>query len=116
MQYLLMIHDTEAQWQTMPEAEAGEIIGRYVALGESLGKAGKMLGGERLQPSHTATSVRVRDGETQLVDGPFAETKEQLGGYYLIEADDLDDAIKIAAQIPAAETGCIEVRPIWVME
>jgi len=88
---MLMIHDTEDQWQTMSEAEAGAIIGRYVALGESLGKAGKMLGGERLQPSHTATSVRVRDGETQLV-------------------------IKIAAQIPAAENGCIEVRPVWIAE
>jgi hypothetical protein len=88
----------------------------YQTFSDHLQQSGAMRGGERLQPSHTATTVRVRDGETMLTDGPFAESKEQLGGFYLIDAPDLDAATKLAAQIPAASTGCIEVRPIWLMD
>ena len=116
MQFILLINDDESSWGDISEAEAGAVIGRYMKWGKEVGEAGKMLGGERLQPSHTATTVRVRDGETLLSDGPFAETKEQLGGFYLVEADDLDDAIAMAAKIPGAETGGIEVRPVWVMD
>jgi len=116
MQFIMLITEAESRWADIDEKEAGEVIGRYMQWGKEVGEAGKLLGGERLQPTHTATTVRVRDGETMLSDGPFAETKEQLGGFYLVEADDLDDAIAMAAKIPAAETGSVEVRPVWIME
>lgn len=115
MQYILLIHDDETRWQQYSEAEAGQIIERYTSFSESLAKSGAMRSGERLHPSTNATTVRVRDGETVLSDGPFAETKEQLGGFYIVEAADLDEATKMAAQIPTAETGCVEVRPVWEM-
>jgi len=115
VQYILLIHDDETRWQQYSEAEAGQIIERYTSFSESLAKSGAMRSGERLHPSTNATTVRVRDGETVLSDGPFAETKEQLGGFYIVEAADLDEATKMAAQIPTAETGCVEVRPVWEM-
>ncbi len=115
MQYILMIHEDEAQFEKQSDAEMGEVMGRYQRFGEALAKSGQMRGGERLQPVATATTVRVREGEILLSDGPFAETKEQLGGFYIVDAESLDEAIKLAAQIPGSETGCVEVRPIWVM-
>jgi len=116
MQYILMIHEDEAAWERYSEAEAGEIMQGYQRFSDHLVSSDAMLGGERLQPSHTATSVRVRGGETLLTDGPYAESKEQLGGFYIVDAPDLDAATRLAAQIPGASTGCVEVRPIWQME
>lgn len=116
MQYVLLIHESEAQWDGYSEIEQGEIMAGYGTFSEQLAQSKQMLGGERLQPSHTATTVRIRDGEIALTDGPFTETKEQLGGFYLIEAKDLDEATQIAAKIPTARNGCVEVRPIWTMD
>ncbi len=113
MQYLLLIYGDEKKWDETDKDR--EHMSGYLALTEDLKKAGKWLGGNRLQRVATATTVRVRDGKTQLTDGPFAETREQLGGYYLIEAKDLDEATKIAARIPGAKHGSIEVRPLWQM-
>jgi len=112
MQYALLIYTTEATDAPDPEAAAAEMeayneFGRYVA------ERGAMRGGEALQSSASATTVRVRDGRTLATDGPFAETKEVLGGFYVVEAADLDDAIGIAARIPGAGYGSIEIRPIW---
>jgi len=118
MQYVLLIHESEAQWDSFSEAEQGEIMAGYGSFSEHLAqnKQVEMLGGERLQPTHTATTVRVRDGKVALTDGPFTETKEQLGGFYLIDAKNLDEATQIAAKIPTATYGCVEVRPIWTMD
>jgi hypothetical protein len=112
MQYLLLIYETESNWAKIGEAEQGKIFGEYMQFTKSIKDSGHYKGGEALQPVKSATTVRVRDGKTLTTDGPFAETKEQLGGYYLIEASDLDDAIKVAARIPSARGGSIEVRPI----
>jgi hypothetical protein len=109
-----MIYDAEQAWNDMPEAERTKMLGEYRELTQSLKAAGHHLGGNALQPVHTATTVRVRDGKTSITDGPFAETREQLGGFYLIEAKDLDEATAIAARIPSARIGSIEVRPILV--
>lgn len=116
MQYVLLIHEDEALWEGYAEQEAGEIMAGYARFGELLAKGDHMRGGERLKPTDTATTVRVRDDEIVLSDGPFAETKEQLGGFYVVEAADLDAAVKLAAEIPGAQTGCIEVRPVWPMD
>ena len=112
MRYLCLIYENEQQWESMPQEEAGAIFGEYFAFTEGIKQSGHHLGGEALQPTATATTVRVRNGRISTTDGPFAETKEQLGGYYLINAADLNEAIQIAAKIPAARTGSIEVRPI----
>jgi len=112
MQYLLMIYEDEKGWAKMSEAERGRIFGEYRKLTEDIQKSGQYLGGNPLQPTSTATTVRVRNGKQLTTDGPFAETKEQLGGYYLIEAKNLDEAIAVAARIPSARYGSIEVRPI----
>jgi hypothetical protein len=112
MQYLLLIYDPEKAWETMPEAERNKLLGEYMTFTDDIKKSGHHKAGEALQPVHTATTLRVRDGKTAVTDGPFAETREQLGGYYLIEAKDLDEATKIAARIPSARIGCIEIRPI----
>ena len=118
MQYLLLIYNSEKTWNDMPDAEKGKHFGDYMKFTEDIKKSGHLRGGEALQPVHTATTVRVRSGKTQTTDGPFAETREQLGGYYLIEAKDLDEAVKIAAKIPDAAIGegGIEVRPIMVFD
>ena len=110
MEYLLLIYEDEKRWQGMSEAEMGAGMGEYEAFGKEF--AGAIKAGNALQPTGSATSVRVRDGKRMTTDGPFAETKEQLGGYYLVEAPDLDAAINIAAKIPGASAGTIEVRPI----
>jgi hypothetical protein len=115
MQYLLLIYDPESTWQTMPAAKRAELHGAYMRFTQDIKTSGHYLGGNALQPTHTATTVRVRDGKPATTDGPFAETREQLGGYYLIEAKDLDEATKIAARIPSSEFGSIEVRPIMDM-
>lgn len=115
MQYLLLIYDNEAVRMSMPKEELGKMYGEYFAFTEEIRKSGHYIGGNPLQPVSTATTVRVRDGKQAVTDGPFAETKEQLGGYYLVEAKDLDEAMSIAARIPGAKHGCIEVRPIQPM-
>ena len=112
MKYLCLIYSDEKQWETMPKAESDKVLGEYFAFTESVQKSGHYQGGNALQPTGTATTVRVRNGKVSTTDGPFAETKEQLGGYYLIEAKDLNDAIQVAARIPSAKVGSIEVRPI----
>ncbi len=116
MQYMLLIYDDEKKWATMSEAEAGQVIADYNAFTESIRKSGHLLAGDALKPTSTATSVRVRDGKTLTTDGPFAETREQLGGYYLVEAKDLDEAMGIAARIPSAKIGTVEVRPVMVFD
>ena len=115
MQYLLLIYDPEKSWQTMPETERNALFAAYRKFSTEIQASGHLVGGNALQPTHTATTVRVRDGKTSTTDGPFAETREQLGGYYLIEAKDLDEATKIAARIPSSKFGSIEVRPIMPM-
>ncbi|HZU33280.1 MAG TPA: YciI family protein [Candidatus Angelobacter sp.] len=112
MQYLLLIYGPEKLWETYSEPEKQAIYKEYGELIEDLKRTGKYLGGHELQPIATATTVRVRDGRKAITDGPFAETKEQLGGYFLVEASDLDDAMAIAARIPSAASGSIEVRPV----
>jgi hypothetical protein len=114
MQYLLMIYRNEAE-QAKMDAETGrKMMEEYGAFTQSIIQSGNFKAGDRLQDASTATTVRVRDGKTLTTDGPFAETREQLGGYYLIEAKDLDAALGIAARIPGAKIGSVEVRPIWV--
>ncbi|MBV9562321.1 MAG: YciI family protein [Bradyrhizobium sp.] len=114
MQYLLMIYTNEAEYAKIGAAASQQMLGEYQAFTKSIIESGNFKAGDRLQPTTTATTVRVRDGKMLTTDGPFAETREQLGGYYLVEAKDLDAAISIAARIPGARVGSIEVRPIWV--
>ena len=112
MKYMLLIYHSEQSWGDLTEQEKQKIYGEYRRFTEEIMGNGNHLGGSELHPTSMATSVRVRDGQTLAIDGPFAETKEQLGGYYLIEAANLDQAIGIAARIPSAQTGTIEVRPL----
>ena len=112
MQYMLLIYDNEKMWPSMNEKERNALMGEYFAFTEEVKKSGKLVKGDALQPTNTATTVRVRNGKSLTTDGPFAETKEQLGGYYLVEAKDLDEAMALAAKIPSARFGSIEVRPI----
>ena len=114
MKYLCLIYDEEAKMATMSEADANAFMGEYFAFTEGIKKSGHYVGGEALKPVNTATTVRMRNGKMSTTDGPFAETKEQLGGYYLIEARDLNDALQVASRIPSARTGSVEVRPIEV--
>ena len=114
MQYLLMIYQNEAESGKMDAAARQKVTGDYGAFTQSIIQSGNFKAGDGLQPTTTATTVRVRDGKTLTTDGPFAETREQLGGYYLVEAKDLDTAVAIAARIPGAKTGSIEVRPVMV--
>lgn len=116
MRYLLMIYSDEAAEGRMSEADLGKMMEGYGTFTEELIGSGAMQSAERLQPIATATTVRVRDGKTLTVDGPFAETKEQIGGFYLIDVPDLDAAIAWAKKIPTAEYGSVEVRPIWEPE
>ena len=118
MQYMLLIYQNEKAWEAMTEAERGQQFGAYMKFTEDVKQSGHLRAGDALQPISTATTVRVRGGKTQTTDGPFAETREQLGGYYLIEAKDLDEATKIAARIPDAAigNGSIEIRPVMVFD
>jgi hypothetical protein len=112
MRYLCLIYENEKQWESLPPAESEAIMNEYFAFTEDIRKNGKMIAGEALQPTVTATTVRVRNGKVSTTDGPFVETKEQLGGFYLIEAKDLNEAIQIASRIPSARYGGVEVRPV----
>ncbi len=112
MQYLLLIYESEAQWEAVKEADKQKIYQQYGELTQDLQKSGKYKGGHQLQPISTATTVRERNGKKAVTDGPFAETKEQLGGFYMVEAKDLDEALAIAARIPSVRSGSIEVRPV----
>ena len=115
MQYLVLIYASEAEESKIPPAELGKMMQAYGAYSEALVKAGAMQGGNRLRPVADATSVRVRGGKTEVLNGPYAETREQLGGYYLIDVPDLDAALSWAARCPSSSHGTIEVRPIWEM-
>lgn len=115
MQYLLMIYENEAQSADLSPAQKGAMFTEYGAFTSAIKESGNFRAGDALQPTSKATTVRVRDGKQLVTDGPFAETREQLGGYYLVEAADLDEAIKLAARIPGARSGSIEIRPIWQM-
>jgi hypothetical protein len=116
MQYMCLIYSDESSWQSRSEEEQNKIGTDYFAFTKSIQDSGNMVAGDALQPTSTATTVRVRNGETLVTDGPFAETKEQLGGYYLIEAKDADEALGIAARIPGASHGSVEVRPVMVFD
>ena len=112
MKYLCLIYENEKSWTQMPKDQSDAIMGEYFAFTENIKKTGQYVGGDALHPTHTATTVRVRNGRTSTTDGPFAETKEQLGGYYLIDAKDLNDAIQVASRIPSARFGSVEIRPV----
>ena len=112
MKYMLLIYEDEKAWANFSEADQKAMFGEYMQFTQSIRGSGHYQSGAPLQPTSAATSVRVRDGKRSVTDGPFAETREQLGGYYLVDAKDLDEAIGIAARIPGARTGAIEVRPI----
>ena len=115
MRYLLLICGDETAMEALSPTESEAMLAEYGAFGEEMGARGVLRGGERLRPSTDATTVRVREGDVLSTDGPFAETKEQVGGYFVVECSDLDAAIEIAAKIPGARTGSVEVRPIWDM-
>lgn len=112
MKYLCLIYEDETVWQKMPKAELDKLYAEYTAFKDDIKRSGHLLGCNPLEPTHTATTVRARNGKVSTTDGPFAETKEQLGGYFLIEASDVNDATQVASRIPAARVGRIEVRPI----
>jgi hypothetical protein len=114
MQYLLLIYDAEASWEGLSPADQGKVYEEYGRFTNDIKEKGKFVAGQQLKPVATATTVRVRDGKRVATDGPFAETKEQLGGFYLVNANDLDEAIALAGRIPSARMGSIEVRPIQV--
>jgi hypothetical protein len=116
MQYILMLYVDEAGWPKLTKTEQEKGVAAYTAFTEALAKAGVLRGTNRLQPSSAATTVRVVNGKSQVLDGPYAETKKQLGGYYVIDVADLDAAMSWAARCPAAGHGVIEVRPLWVSQ
>ncbi|HEY4708634.1 MAG TPA: YciI family protein [Candidatus Acidoferrales bacterium] len=115
MQYLLLIYGQESDWFNLTPTQSAAMQQEYGQFSKEIAESGKHLGSNRLTPVASATTVRVRDGKRVVTDGPFAETKEQLGGYYLVEAKDLDEAITLAGRIPAARHGSVEVRPIFKM-
>jgi hypothetical protein len=115
MQYMLMIYGNEAGFQSATPQQMGEMVAAYGAYTEALRQAGILLASDRLRPTASATSVRVEGGKTQVLNGPYAETKEQLGGFYILDVPDLDAALSWAARCPGASHGTIEVRPVWTM-
>ncbi len=115
MQYMLLIYGDQKARAALPKAAMGEVIAAYEAYTTALQAAGALVAGSRLADSDSASTVRVRDGKSQVLDGPYAETKEQLGGYYLVEAKDLDAALDWASRCPGAAHGAVEVRPLWQM-
>ncbi len=115
MRYMLLIHDDESIFPKMSPQEMEKLMKEYHKFSEELQASGAYKDSARLRPVTTATTVRVRNGRSLTTDGPFAETKEQLGGYYLIDVKNLDEAIKWASKIPSAKLGCVEVRPVWEM-
>ncbi|HXF96164.1 MAG TPA: YciI family protein [Gemmatimonadales bacterium] len=116
MRYLCLIYENHKDWEALSRTEQEAGIAEYAAYTESIKKGGHYLGGEALQPPETATTVRVRNGKLSTTDGPFMESKEQLGGFYLIHARDLNEAIQVASRIPSARWGAVEVRPIWELD
>ena len=114
MRYMLLIYSPESYWQTISEQERGKIYQEYLDFTASIKRSGHWLAGDPLERTAEATTVRVRDGKPLSTDGPFAETREQLGGYYIIEAKNLDEATAIAERVPSSRIGSIEVRPIMV--
>ncbi|MGE5813814.1 MAG: YciI family protein [Acidobacteriota bacterium] len=112
MKYMLLIQDSEREWAALGEAEVRQVMAEYRQFTEQIKTTGHFVGGAQLEPTTSATSVRVRNGKQLVTDGPYAETHEQLGGYYVIEARDLDEAIGIAARVPSARFGTIEIRPV----
>jgi hypothetical protein len=112
MKYLCLIYDEEVKLAEMPKSDSDQFMGEYFAFTDDIKKSGHYLGGNALQPVSSATTIRMRNGKLSTTDGPFAETKEQLGGYYLIDARDLNDAIQVASRIPSVRIGSIEIRPI----
>ena len=115
MQYMLAIYGEERAAESMPRERMSEVVNAYMAYTRALQDARVLIASNRLRPTSAATTVRTTDGQTKVLDGPFAETKEQLGGYYLIDVPDLDAALSWAKRCPAARYGSVEVRPIWVM-
>ena len=115
MQYMLLIHSEENGWAKLTKAEQEQGLAAYTAYGQALKTAGAYVSADRLQGSSAASTVRVKDGKTKVLNGPYAESKEQLAGYYMIEAKDLDAAIAWAAKCPGAHHGVVEVRPTWSM-
>ena len=115
MRYMLMICADETTIGALSPEEGAAMLAEYATFGEEMGRRGVLQGGERLRNTTDATTVQVRDGEMLVADGPFAETKEQVGGYYVVDCKDLDEAIEVASKIPGARVGTIEVRPIWDM-
>jgi hypothetical protein len=113
MQYILMLYSNEAGWPAMTPAQQQEAIAAYTAYTDALQKADVLRGVNRLQPTSKAATVRVTGGQTRVLDGPYADAKEQLGGYYVIDVPDLDAAISWAARCPAASHGVVEIRPLW---
>src|SRR6476646_1853269 len=116
MQYMLMIYSNESRWTKMTQTEREQGVAAYSAYTEALKKAGVLAGANRLQPTSAATTVRIANGKSQVLNGPYADAKEQLGGYYMIDVPDLDAALSWAARCPGASLGTIEVRPIWPMQ
>jgi hypothetical protein len=112
MQYLLLIYDKESDWGTLSEAQQSAMMKEYQDFTKSINESGHWRASSQLHPVSKATTVRIRDGKKMVTDGPFAETKEQLGGFYLVEAKDLDEAVALAARVPSARFGSIEVRPL----
>ncbi len=115
MKYLCLIYGVESAVASMPAPDMQKFMAEFQSFTQGIRQNGQWLAGERLRPVNTATTVRVRDGKVSTTDGPFAETKEQLGGFYMIEARDLNDAIQVASRIPSARYGSVEVRPVWEM-
>jgi hypothetical protein len=113
MEYMLLLYVNQARWPQLTKAEQEQGMAAYMAYTEALAKAGALVSTNRLGLSSAATTIRKTDGKTQVLDGPYADTKEQLGGYYIIKAADLDDALSWAARCPAADHGVVEVRPLW---
>jgi hypothetical protein len=112
MKYMLLIYSSDQAWAALTPAQVQATMGQYRTFTQAIQASGQMVGGERLDAASTATTVRVRDGKTLTTDGPYAETKEHLAGYYIVEAKDIDEAIGIAARIPGASYGSVEVRPV----
>ena len=115
MKYMFLIHSSEAAFKTASKADLEQTLAAYGAYTEAMKKAGVMVAGDRLQPVAAATTVRVTNGKTTVLDGPYAESKEQLGGFYIVDVPDLDAALSWAARCPGASHGAIEVRPLWAM-
>jgi hypothetical protein len=113
MEYMLLIHSDYSRFEAMSESQKAEGLAAYVAYTEALQKAGALRGGNRLRPAQAATTVRLKSGKPEVLNGPYAETREQLAGYYVIDVPDLDAALSWAARCPGASHGVVEVRPIW---